>query len=439
MAIYHLSIKIFSRGSGASAIAKAAYRAAECIASDYDGQTYDYKRKRGVIHKEIILPENAPQEYSDRAILWNAVEKSERYRTAQLAREIEIALPVELSTEQNISLVRRYVKENFVNAGMCADICVHDNNDGNPHAHIMLTMRPIEKDGRWGQKSKTIYGKKVPTTDWNDRDRVEDWRKAWAAYCNVSLRANGNDAIVDHRSYERQGVDIIPTIHIGSAASRMERRNIHTDVGNKNREINLTNRELRMIRARLNKLESWLKEEILNDEQPTLSDVISDILKRQGQSSISRLKTASQMLVFLHNNQINDIAGLEEKVKSMYSRNARLRDRLKPIERRIKTLDEHIKQAEIYRKLKSKVRTESEEILFAAADRYLKGALNGHKLNIKVWKKERESLATEKDVLYQEYTLLKKETREIETIKRSIENILHDNHAKPQPKRIHER
>ena len=146
MAIYHLSIKIISRGKGASAVAKAAYRAAEVIKSDYDGNTYDYSRKRGIVYKEILLPEQAPPEYFDRAVLWNAVEKAETMKHAQLAREIEISLPVELTQEQNISLVREYVKRQFVSAGMCADICVHDTNGTNPHAHVMLTMRPINAD-----------------------------------------------------------------------------------------------------------------------------------------------------------------------------------------------------------------------------------------------------------------------------------------------------
>ena len=182
---YHLSIKIFSRGSGASAVAKAAYRAAERITSEYDGEAHDYTRKAGVIHKEILLPAHAPPEYASRAALWNAVEKSERYKTAQLAREIEVSLPVELTAEQNLSLARRFAKEVFVSAGMCADLCVHDTNGTNPHFHLMLTMRPIEQNGMWGQKSRTAGGKKVPTVDWNDSGNAEYWRRAWAAYLTL--------------------------------------------------------------------------------------------------------------------------------------------------------------------------------------------------------------------------------------------------------------
>jgi len=133
------------------------FRAGETITNEYDGITHDYTRKSGIAHTEILLPEHAPWEYADRSILWNAVEKIEKAKNSQLAREIELALPVELSKEQNIFLVRDYVKNNFVDSGMCADICIHDKNDGNPHAHILLTMRPIEPSGEWGAKSKKEY------------------------------------------------------------------------------------------------------------------------------------------------------------------------------------------------------------------------------------------------------------------------------------------
>lgn len=157
MAIYHCSIKIISRGRGKSAVAAAAYRAGVVIKNQYDGLTHDYSRKRGVVHTEILLPDNAPAEYADRATLWNAVEKIEKAKNAQLAREIELALPVELTREQHVSLVREYVKRNFVVAGMCADVCLHDTGSGNPHAHILLTMRPFQPNGEWGSKQKKEY------------------------------------------------------------------------------------------------------------------------------------------------------------------------------------------------------------------------------------------------------------------------------------------
>ena len=147
IAIYHCSIKIISRGKGKSAVAAAAYRSGEKLINDYDGVIHDYTRKSGISHTEILLPAHAPPEFADRSTLWNAVEKIEKAKNSQLAREIELAIPKELSEKEQLALVREYVKQNFVSAGMCADIAIHDKKDGNPHAHILLTMRPIEQDG----------------------------------------------------------------------------------------------------------------------------------------------------------------------------------------------------------------------------------------------------------------------------------------------------
>lgn len=157
MAIYHLSIKIISRGKNKSAVAASAYRSGEKIKNEYDGIVHDFTRKGGIAHTEILLPQNTPKEFANRSVLWNSVEKIEKSKNSQLAREIEIALPKELNRGKQIELVREYVKENFVKAGMCADIALHDKNDGNPHAHILLTMRPFNEDTTWGAKSKKEY------------------------------------------------------------------------------------------------------------------------------------------------------------------------------------------------------------------------------------------------------------------------------------------
>ena len=254
MAIFHLSIQVISRGKGRSAVAAAAYRAGERITNEYDNYTHDYTRKRGIIDTQIFLPNHAPAEYSDRATLWNAVEKIEGNSNSQLAREIEFSLPVELSMEQNITLTHEYVKKHFVAHGMIADVSIHDKGDGNPHAHVMLTMRPLEQDGTWGAKSRKEYildsngerirlpnrksksdneilgeykSRKVYTVDWNDKTKAEDWRKGWADILNKHLEKYGHaekvihtpdgelqiiSNKVDHRSYERQGNGLIPTI-----------------------------------------------------------------------------------------------------------------------------------------------------------------------------------------------------------------------------------
>ncbi len=451
MAIYHCSIKVISRGKGKSAVAAAAYRAGEKIKNEFDGETHDYTRKGGVVHTEILLPDHAPAEYADRATLWNAVEKIEKAKNAQLAREIELALPRELTREQGISLVREYVKRHFVAAGMCADVCLHDTGGGNPHAHIMLTMRPFDERDAWGAKQKKEYildrdgnkiydpkkrqykCKSVPATDWNEQTKAEEWRAAWAQFCNQALEQNGHTERIDHRSYERQGIDQIPTVHLGVAASAMEKRGIRTERGDLNREIEITNKSLRQLKARIGKLREWLKEEAENTAPPTLADYIQSILTRKAQAgksgysqSLYNLKDAANMLNFLTVNGIEDMAGLDEKFKSMIGAQMDIREKLKPVERRMNTLKKHIEQADIYFKYKGKKPlTESEQILFMAAKDYLKGVMNGKTtIPTKAWKTEYAKLAAEKKTLNQRYLALKEEVKEAEQIRKSVYSIL---------------
>ena len=451
MAIYHCSIKVISRGKGKSAVAAAAYRAGEKIKNEFDGETHDYTRKGGVVHTEILLPDHAPAEYADRATLWNAVEKIEKAKNAQLAREIELALPRELTREQGISLVREYVKRHFVAAGMCADFAIHDTGGGNPHAHIMLTMRPFDERDAWGAKQKKEYildrdgnkiydpkkrqykCKSVPATDWNEQTKAEEWRAAWAQFCNQALEQNGHTERIDHRSYERQGIDQIPTVHLGVAASAMEKRGIRTERGDLNREIEITNKSLRQLKARIGKLREWLKEEAENTAPPTLADYIQSILTRKAQAgksgysqSLYNLKDAANMLNFLTVNGIEDMAGLDEKFKSMIGAQMDIREKLKPVERRMNTLKKHIEQADIYFKYKGKKPlTESEQILFMAAKDYLKGVMNGKTtIPTKAWKTEYAKLAAEKKTLNQRYLALKEEVKEAEQIRKSVYSIL---------------
>ena len=468
----HLSIQIISRGRGKSAVAAAAYRAGETITNEYDGVTHDYTRKGGIVHTEIILPNHAPAEYTDRTVLWNAVEKSERYCTAQLSREIEIALPVKLTTEQNISLVRGYVQDTFVNAGMCADVCLHNKDDGNPHVHIMLTMRPIEQDGKWGQKSRTINGRKVNTVDWHDRDKAEQWRAAWADYCNAALVVNGFEPTVDHRSYARQGKEQIPTVHLGPAASQMERRGIHTERGDMNRTIEVANKEIKQLRTRINKLNKWITYEAANPTPPTLYDVITEILNRQGQSSITRLKNAADVFNFLQRNNISDYAELEKMVNAMDGKVDAIGTQMKKLQRRTDILKKHIMHSENFKENRpikrqyDRLYMEYEAIkkagwfrserkaqkaldaaneyhedyrpqiaMYDNAEKYLRDVLQDRfdpkKLPpITKWRDELATKTAESAALYQEYKTLREETAKVEKIKRSVEDILHSEKPK---------
>lgn len=226
MAIFHLHVDIVSRKTGRSAVAAAAYRAGEKLHNERDGMTHNYTRKSGVVYSEIILPENAPQNLQDRAILWNAVEKSEKRCDAQTAREIDIALPVEFDRQEQIEILREYIKENFTAHGMCADFAIHDKEDGNPHAHIMLTTRKITKEG-FSDKNR----------DWNKTELLERWRENWASVCNEKLQVKGLGERIDHRTLEAQGIDRKPTIHIGVAAKSMERAGRDSDRIREYREI----------------------------------------------------------------------------------------------------------------------------------------------------------------------------------------------------------
>ena len=232
IAIYHFNVKIVSRGKNASAVAKAAYISGEKIKNSYDGVTHDYRKKKEIVHKEILLPSNAPPEFVKRAVLWNAVEQSEKRNNSQTAKHIDAALPVEISREEQIDLVRNFCLQCFVSRGMCADFAIHDKGDGNPHVHILLTTRRVNENG-FTTKDRS----------WNDKSLLLEWRKLWADWCNHKLYAVSNERI-DHRSYAEQGIDKIPQIHLGASACAIEKKGYRTDKGSRNRRIVLRNLDM---------------------------------------------------------------------------------------------------------------------------------------------------------------------------------------------------
>lgn len=229
IAIYHFNVKVVSRGKGASAVAKAAYISGEKIKNSYDGVTHDYRKKKEIVHKEILLPTNAPLEFMKRAVLWNAVEKSEKRINSQTAKHIDAALPVEISRDEQIDLVQNFCQQCFVSKGMCVDFAIHDKGDGNPHVHILLTTRRVNENGFT-----------VKDRSWNDKSLLLEWRKLWADWCNQKLYAVSDERI-DHRSYASQGIDKIPQVHLGAAACAIEKKGYRTDKGSRNRRIALRN------------------------------------------------------------------------------------------------------------------------------------------------------------------------------------------------------
>ena len=276
MAIYHLSTKIISRSKGRSSIASSAYRSGEKLYNKRDGLIHDYTKRKDVIYKEIFKPINAPNWVLDREQLWNEVEQIEKSKNSQLAREIDIALPIELNEKERIELLREYVIDNFSNKGMVADVVIHDKKDGNPHSHIMLTMRPFEENGEWGAKAKKEYildkngnktyskngnakSRKIETTNWNKKETLEHWREQWAIYANKALEKVNRKERIDHRSYEDRGIDKLATRHEGPTVRAMEKKGIKTEIGDINRKIKEENQKIEIIENQI-KLYEEMKE-----------------------------------------------------------------------------------------------------------------------------------------------------------------------------------
>ena len=338
MAIYHLEAKVVSRGTGRSAVAASAYLSCSNILNDYDGVRHDYTRKKGLVWQEIFLPEYAPAEWQDRGVLWNAVEEIEKTKDSRLAREFVPALPVELSKEQWQQLLSDFIKEQFVADGMCADVAIHDPYPPghNPHAHIMLTVRPLDENGKWQYKTEkeylcikdgeergftaaefkvaqadgwekqyqykggkkkvymtpsaaevqgyervnkypksTKYGRQNPISErWNSEEQLVEWRKAWADVTNRYLEQYGHDARIDHRSHAERGLEERPTIHEGVAAQALERRGIISDRCELNRQIKADNALLRELKSAVQKLTQTVKNTL-----PAIAEAMENLRK----------------------------------------------------------------------------------------------------------------------------------------------------------------
>jgi len=321
MAIYHLEAKVISRGSGRSAVAAAAYMSCSKILNDYDGVQHDYTRKQGLVWQHIFLPEYAPAEWSDRGTLWNAVEENEKTKDSRLAREFVVALPIEMGSAEWEKLLSEFIQDNFVADGMCADVCIHDTDGHNPHAHIMVTVRPLEENGQWQYKTEkeylcvrngeemgftgtefkqaqkegwekqyqykvgrkkeymtpsvaeaagyervsktpksTRFGRQNPiAARWNSDEQLVLWRSAWADVTNRCLERVGAEARIDHRSHADRGILEQPTIHEGVTARVMEQQGFIADRCELNRQIKADNKLLRELRSAFEKIAKAVK------------------------------------------------------------------------------------------------------------------------------------------------------------------------------------
>lgn len=314
MAIYHLEAKIVSRGTGRSAVAAAAYMSCSKILNDYDGVLHDFTRKRGLVWAQTFLPENAPSEWADRSVLWNAVEEAEKTKDSRLAREFVVALPIEMDKEQWVELLTEFIRTQFVSDGMCADAAIHDTDGHNPHAHIFLTVRPLNPDGTWQYKTQkeylcirgkeergftaeefkaaqtegwekqyqyrvgrkkvylppsragnyerlsktprsTRFGRQNPiSARWNSDEQLVLWREKWADTVNRHLERMGETARIDHRSHAARGLPELPTVHEGITARTMERKGYTADRCELNRQIKADNAFLRELRRQMERI-----------------------------------------------------------------------------------------------------------------------------------------------------------------------------------------
>ena len=484
IAIYHCSIKIVSRGKGKSAVAAAAYRSGEKLTNEWDGLTHDYTKKGGVVHSEILLPAHAPPAFSDRSTLWNSVELSEKSNNAQLAREVEIALPVELSREEQTRLVREYCSSQFVSKGMIADFNLHDTGGGNPHAHILLTMRPLDEKGAWLPKSKKEYvldenGKKirlpsgryktrkVDLVDWNNRENAEVWRRAWADLANDFLAQNNRPERIDHRSYERQGIDQLPTVHVGVSATQMEKKGIVTERGELNRNIKAANRILREIRRLVRGLKDWIAElkerkaallEALTEaraqtSEPTIPQLLARYMEQRGEEradwtskgklkgAVSDFNKVQAAMEFLRQKEISTVETLDRQLDGISENAVAIRDSMRKAERRIKDIDTLLSHIGNYEKYKpvykeyaaigwKKQKEKFEEAhrgkldAYRAAARYVKTHLSGTSYSRKELEAERKDLAAALPGKREELEAVQADVRTLRDVRHWLNQVL---------------
>ncbi len=449
----HFSITIRQRSKRQSAVAGAAYQSGEKLFSEYDNKTKNYQYKAGeVLAKGILLPPNAPPEYADRQILWNAVEKAEGQWNAQLARGIIMALPNEVPKAEYEALVRDYCRDQFVSRGMIVDYAIHDKGDGNPHAHILLTMRAMDDEGRWLPKASKVYdldengerlrlpsseykSHKENTTDWDQKTNAELWRSKWAEAVNRFYEKNDLPICVDLRSFERQGKEQLPTIHLGPAVAHMEKKGIHTELGDYNRQIKKHNAALSSLKRLLFDLSVWLKSmvqkisEVTEKETPppTILDFVNayNAMKKAGRSewsakgkqtaAVNDVKFTAQVFSWM---QTTGLTTLEDFRKAVDEHNADF-SRLSENRKTIRRLDTTLKHIDTISRLKpiydqskrgfdkAKARyaeAHKEELeQFQKAVRYLKS----YKLNAS----DRDQFTAERTALIRENDVLEEKLR----------------------------
>ena len=470
MALYHFSVKQVSRGKGQTVVNSAAYISGQKLYNDYYGQTHDYTKKSGVVFTEILTPEFVPERLTDRETLWNEVEKVEKSKRAQLAYSFDIALQNELTLDENIELARAFCREQFVARGMIVDLAVHEgkskNEDepDNPHFHVLCPIRPIEQNGKWGLKQRRVYeldedGNRirdqngefvfnaVPTTDWGSPETLEHWRQTWAELCNAKFAEKGLDVRIDHRSYERQGVDLLPTIHEGATVRAMEKKGIRTEKGEFNRWIRATNAVIRDIKKKIALLFDWIAEAKAELAKPQAPDLVSLLnayytQRRAGAYSqkgkVSNLKEMNETFNYLRANGIYSLEDLESRVSEHSAATESLKKTLDEQTARMKAIKQLYDSSAAFQSLKPvydglqkikfekprakyKAEHEAELIQFYAARRKLTGEFPDGKVDMKKLSDEYDELEQAHNTTYGEFKTVRDDLHRLWKVKSCVD------------------
>ena len=483
MALYHFHVTQVKRTEGLSAVASAAYRAGEKITNLWDGETHDYTRKGGVVCTEIMLPPNAPERFYDRATLWNELELFEKRGDAQLAYSFDASLQNEFTLEENIEYAKQFVREQFLAKGMIVDFSFHlpDKEEGgipNPHFHVLAPIRPLNEDGTWGAKQHRVYNldesgqriKKengqwdftaVPTTDWGKPETLEMWREEWAKFINSKFEEKGLDCRIDHRSYEEQGLDLLPTVHEGPHVRKMEKRGIRTEKGDLNRWIRSFNKMMGELKATISALKEVIQELKTEYEKPQdifLANLLrqANSLRNEVASTYSRgVKKAKRKnlqrfvdeVEYLKKHEIYTLSEFEQYLSTMEDQVGSSTTDMKSKQERMKELRSLLDMAEEYKtlkpvfdemqkdkyrfkKAKEKYQTEHQSELkrFYMVRRKLQEAgYEKSPLPVKAWEKELAQVSDEYDRKYDQYKSLRTELNTLYRIKGDIDTVLREN------------
>ena len=371
-------------------MAAASYYSGQKLYSEYDREwKYPHSDSSRVLYTEVMLPPNAPSQYADRQTLWNAVDAVEKQANAQTARRLTISLPQELTFEQNLDLIRNYCCEQFVKRGMICDLCFHDSGDGNPHVHLMLTMRAMDENGKWLPKTRTEYvldengnrikdrrgrwkRERIDTVDWNEQKYCEIWRHEWELAQNAALEKVGCPERIDMRSFERQGITAqAPQVHLGPSAAALERKGVHTYLGDQNREIGRVNSLITTLQKTVKALSEWIdslktalsqQEVIENPGDHPLSEVLMtylDVRKQERESWAHRAQTKASIrdlegilnaVSFLQSRDVNTVNALGERLNAIGEQLHDMRRTVRVNGNRIRDIDAILKADETIRR-----------------------------------------------------------------------------------------